>query len=570
MPLALALLVLSAAGSDTTRPAPAIAIVGATVVPMDRDRTLPNQTVLVRDGRIAAVGPSDSVAVPPGATVIDGRGRYLAPGLADMHVHLPHPRTAPGTFRDAPLYLANGVTTVLNLSGDSTHLAWRSRIAAGTLIGPTLYTSGRFVNEPVVDTPDEVEAEVRAQAAAGYDVIKFREVVDTNLEPLTTHGLSLDAYRRLVRTAHRLGIPITGHAPNNLGLGPVLEEKQSLAHVGYTLVATWFWPRETARFQGWQRASGLSLGALTLLAAIGWIGVMVALARRERDSAPALAVTAGLGTLALGAAVIGALELWDTDRLGDSKRIAAVTVAAAGLAVGALLLGWQALRLRRRAGPTGGVRFHSILSALVALELAAGGLGYWLPLARRSTDGGLARLARDVARSGIWVTPTIQVYRSAEVAANPEVKYVQVPKWWESFRSPSPGRLAWSRGMVTFLERTVGALHRAGVPLLAGTDAHWAFVIPGFALHDELSLLKASGLSPYEVLATATVEPARFLRKADEFGTVAPGRRADLVLVEKNPLTDLATLRRPIGVMARGRWFTAAQLGAMIAPLAEK
>ena len=121
--------------------------------------------------------------------------------------------------------------------------------------------------------------------------------------------------------------------------------------------------------------------------------------------------------------------------------------------------------------------------------------------------------------------------------------------------------------MVTFLERVVGALHRAGVPLLAGTDAMWAFVIPGFALHDEMDLLAASGLSPYEVLRAATVEPARFLRVPNEFGTIAVGRRADLVLVETNPLEDLGTLRKPAGVMVRGRWLAASDLERGLAAL---
>src|SRR4029077_819011 len=190
-------LVRAQAPSSTT------AFVGATVIPMDRERVLPNHTVVVDHGRIVAVGPADSVRVPTGATVIDARGRFLAPGLADMHVHLALKANAGPKFRDAPLYLANGVTTVLNLRGDSTELGWRAEIAAGPLLGPTIYTAGRFVNEPLVNTPEEAEREVRAQAAAGYDVIKFREVVDTNLSPLTTHGLSRETYHRMMETARQ-------------------------------------------------------------------------------------------------------------------------------------------------------------------------------------------------------------------------------------------------------------------------------------------------------------------------------------------------------------------------------
>ena len=157
-----------------------------------------------------------------------------------------------------------------------------------------------------------------------------------------------------------------------------------------------------------------------------------------------------------------------------------------------------------------------------------------------------------------------------KIADNLEMRYVSIPAWWKRFRSNAPpGRRAWARDVLAFLERVVGALHRERVPLLAGTDAMgWAYVVPGFSLQDELGLIRAAGLSPYEVLRTATVEPARFLQVPDEFGTIAVGRRADLVLVESNPLEDLSTLRRPLGVMVRGRWLPAAELQAMLARLA--
>ena len=79
---------------------------------------------------------------------------------------------------------------------------------------------------------------------------------------------------------------------------------------------------------------------------------------------------------------------------------------------------------------------------------------------------------------------------------------------------------------------------------------------PGASLHRELELLTESGLTNYDAIRAATVAPAVFLRKEMEFGTIAVGRRADLLLVESNPLERLSTLRQPLGVMARGRWFT--------------
>src|SRR5439155_8725406 len=109
--------------------APAVAIVNVNLIRMDRERVEPGQTVVVQGDRVAAVGAAGDVIIPRGATVIDGTNRYLVPGLTDAHVHLPG--FAPGLtrpdFGDAPLYLANGVTTVINLGGDLTQIEWRRR-----------------------------------------------------------------------------------------------------------------------------------------------------------------------------------------------------------------------------------------------------------------------------------------------------------------------------------------------------------------------------------------------------------------------------------------------------------
>src|SRR5207249_11536299 len=129
-------------------------------------------------------------------------------------------------FGDALIYLAYGVTTVVNLGGSPMVLEWRERVDAGTLLGPTIYTAGPFVNEPRVNTPDEVERDIVAQAQLGYDLIKFHEFFLR-----TTTGLSLPAYRRMVETARRIGIPLVGHAPVNLGIDEMLKARQSIAHL---------------------------------------------------------------------------------------------------------------------------------------------------------------------------------------------------------------------------------------------------------------------------------------------------------------------------------------------------
>ncbi len=147
-------------GAPAVPSAQSIAVVDVTVIPMDREATLAHQTVVVRGERILSVGPIGNTPVPDDAVIIDGAGRYLVPGLTDAHVHLPGTVFGPGRpqFGDAPLYLAYGVTTVLNLGGTPEHLDWRRRIITGERLAPTIYVSPPFFNEPRVNSPDDVES----------------------------------------------------------------------------------------------------------------------------------------------------------------------------------------------------------------------------------------------------------------------------------------------------------------------------------------------------------------------------------------------------------------------------
>jgi hypothetical protein len=194
-----------------------VALVNANVLPMDRATVLAGQTVLIRDGIIQQVGASSQVPVPAGATRIEAGGKYLMPGLADMHVHQNVPRSL--QLELLKMYAVNGVTTILNMRGTPDHLAIRTDIRSGRVFGPYMYTVGRYVNVPFFNTPDSVEQEVVAQKRAGYDFIKM-------------HGeLSREAYARLNAVAKREGIRIIGHAPRTLGMDVVFAERQyALAH----------------------------------------------------------------------------------------------------------------------------------------------------------------------------------------------------------------------------------------------------------------------------------------------------------------------------------------------------
>lgn len=191
-----------------------VAIVGGTVVPMDEERTLPGHTVLVRGDRIVAVAPAREVDVRA-ARVIDAGGRWVLPGLADMHVHF-------WSQEDLALFLLNGVTTIRNLAGAPEHVRWRDAIARGELDGPTLLTAGPIIDgapptwpgSTIVATADEARAAVRAQKDAGYDWLKVY------------NGVPAEAYDALLEEAKRMGLPVAGHVPRAVGAEKVIASGQ--------------------------------------------------------------------------------------------------------------------------------------------------------------------------------------------------------------------------------------------------------------------------------------------------------------------------------------------------------
>jgi hypothetical protein len=202
-----------------------IAIVGATVIPMTEGSTaLPDRTVLVRGGRIIAVGERGSVKVPAGARVIDGSGRYLIPGLADAHVHLEYIED-PNVLK---LFVANGVTSVRSMDGRPYILDWRRQVEAGALVGPRIVTAGPIIDGSPPAREDNLaaadaaaaRAAVAAQAAAGYDFVKLY----TNL--------SADAYGGAVDEARQRGLKVAGHVPKAVPLETAIASQWSIEHLG--------------------------------------------------------------------------------------------------------------------------------------------------------------------------------------------------------------------------------------------------------------------------------------------------------------------------------------------------
>jgi imidazolonepropionase-like amidohydrolase len=455
----IASLLLAAAllpGSSTSQPHRVIAARGdlvienVTVVPMDREGELPRHTVVVRGDRIVAVEPMRSVQVSQGAIRIDGTGKWLMPGLADMHVH---------AWREDELtmFVAAGVTTVRNMFGAEQHLGWRDEIARGTLLGPTIITAGPIVDGDPATWPGSIAltdpaaaaAVVQDHIAAGYDFIKVY------------NGIRRSAYQALAAEAARRGIPVAGHVPRSIGLRDTMAAGQrSIEHLDGWLDAL-DRPGSPHDWTGYWPEIGRQLGRVDL------------------DRLPPLVEKAR------------ANQTWQCPTLVVFTRVRQLNDLAA-LHKSVRWLDLVPPATRRSWEPQNDFRFDKLTAGDYATMCAYNDLNAWI----------------------------------------------------------------------------VRTLSAGGVPILAGTDQGNPFVVAGASLLDELELLVAAGLTRRQALEAATTNPARFLGKTGEFGVVAPGARADLIILSTNPLIGPVPL--PDGVVLRGRWLPGNELRARLTAIAER
>jgi imidazolonepropionase-like amidohydrolase len=413
-----------------------VAFTDVAVLPMDRERVLEGQTVIVRRGRIEAVGPSGSVRVPAGAVRIPGRGKYLMPGIAEMHAHVPGEQN-PQAVDIMALYVLTGATTIRGMNGTPFQFELRRRIGAGEILGPTLFAVAPPFSGGSIGTPDGERRKVREYKAAGYDVLKIYP------------GIPRETYDAIVATAREVGIPYSGHVPPEVGLRHAIASRQSVEHL-----------------DGYVEASRGDPAAIAELAH----------ATREAG-------------------------IWNTPTMDVWKTI----------------LGTRSTdELRRR-------------PELVYLRPEV--IDAWV----RQT----AQFAR--GNGSFWRTALEQVGMR---------------------ESPAD--------IVALRDRILQALHRAGARLVLGADSPQVFSVPGFSLAHEMRAMVEAGVPTYAVLEAATRNPAAFFGREAEFGTVEPGKRADLILVEGNPLQDIRNVHRQAGVMVRGRWLPKEEIDRRLADIARR
>ncbi|HEV8598953.1 MAG TPA: amidohydrolase family protein [Gemmatimonadales bacterium] len=458
-------LVLGAAQRASSQSDAPVAFTNATVIDVDAGRTLPGMTVVVSNGRFIAVS-NEGFQPPRGARIIDASGKFLIPGLWDMHVHAAFPDL---DAQFLPLLVANGVTGVREMFS---RLDWvdssRARVRRGAFPGPRIVASGHILDGKPPIWPGSVAVTTAAEAKRAVD-----SLVRGGADFIKVYSrLSPEAFFAAAREARAKRVPFAGHVP--------------------TLV----------RVQDASDSGQRSIEHLT--------GMFTACNAREEH------LLAGL------AAAVQSPKGWDS----------------AGM-------------LSRASADVQLQEFSAERCRAVAARLV---------------------------KNGTWMVPTIAVLHStaylddSTLAADPRLRYIPSgfkqgwnPKADFRFRMLTPAD--WARRKVIYAKQLeiIRLLHDAGVRFLAGTDLANPYIYPGFSLHDELASLVAAGFTPAEALRAATLDPARYLGAADSLGSIEPGKRADLVLLDANPLDDIRNTTKIAAVVAAGRLYDREALRKLIA-----
>jgi imidazolonepropionase-like amidohydrolase len=435
-----------------------LALVGVSVVDVETGQVHPNQTVLIAGRQIAAVASDGTIDLPPATKVVEGKGKFLIPGLWDTHVHL-----TPFGEAVLPLFVAYGVTAVRDAGSTGLIFGWRRQVAAGERLGPRIWTSGRMLAQARGADPGPEWERLDSSAAARPVLVRrrsegadFLKIQDSFMDSVLWSAIAAEA------ATQRLSV--MGHAPVDLPLAVAI--RQGLRSIEHT------------------------------------IGLPLALSASEQQ---------------LRKRVMSARS--------DSAR-------------------WATL-------------YEADVEALNTLDSSK-----------------LASIATFMRERGVALSPNLTDSRAMATAAsgrwNDDPRLAMIPpavrELWRGMAAAStPGNTRNLQQLYQRIPAIVLALHRAGVTILAGTDAWAIYDFPGSDLHNELWHLVEAGLTPLEALRTATLAPARFLKVADSLGSIRPGKLADLVLLDGNPLVDIRNTGRIAGVVANGRYLDRPALDLLLA-----
>ncbi len=451
-------MILCVAAIAAPASAQTIAFTNVNVIPMDRERLIANQTVVIKNGLIAEIGNAKNIKLSKDAVRIDGTGKYLIPGLVDMHTHL---LSDSNEFPDSigadelRVMVANGVTTVRFMIGTPELLTLRSRSANGEIEAPTIFVASPHLtgreqgNNFVVNTPEEAREAVRKSKAAGYDFIKV------------TTFVKAEVYEAAVDEAAKQNIRVVGHADSRfVGVERAWKSKQQIEHLD------------------------------------GYMELLL------RDDAPMKGSVSDL--------YIYNPENWKSfDYIDESK---------------------------------------------------------------------IPEVARRTVASNPFVNPTHHFMKNSfgrlrtedEIRKQPDFRFYppKVQQQWLDFYKknrfintvPLEKRARW----ISLREKLIKAIYDAGGKIMTGSDTPEFLWLYGFGMHHELRALKDAGLSNYAALEAATKNPSMFLGTIDMVGTIEKGKRADLILLNSNPLDNLSATENRNGVMLKGKWHTQQELNGWL------
>lgn len=455
------MLVCAVAGCDRSAGTPAdLAITGVTVVDVAAGTLTPARTIVVTGDRIVAVGDSAAGFAP--ARTVDATGRFAMPGLWDMHVHFGGGEALIDENRHLlPLYLAHGITTVRDAAGDLSPsvLDWRAAVAAGTLQGPSIFTSGPKLEGIDSVWPGDLEVGSEAEVRAALDTLQAMHV---DFVKITENTLTPALYMYGLREAISRGFATSAHVPVAVTLDQASEAGlRSIEHMSYLLRGG---------------------------------------SPREAELSAAVAA----GTMTAAEATTAMIDSFDEATALETYR----RLAARGTAVTPTLNGSRILA--------------------------------YLDQDTHATDSYLQYLG-----AGLKATYEGRVTRAAGDDA------AAVARRHERFEKAA---------------RLLPLLQKAGVTILAGTDAGFlnSFNYPGIGLHDELEVLVRYGLTPQQALAASVVHGPAFLGKAADFGALAAGKRADILVLDRNPLEDIRATRAIHALVLRGKALDRAALDGLL------
>jgi predicted metalloprotease with PDZ domain len=417
------------------------------VIPMHEEVLLKNQRVVVTDGKILSITPNSEDSEYQSDLRIDGTGKYLIPGLSEMHYHWRNNERNIET--DFKLLIANGITTARNMGeyDGQDHVSVRNKINNGQLFGPNYYTTGPYLQADKLQSFEDAIKVVKQHKNKGYDFLKIGD----------GREISKEVYLKLLDEALKQKIDVIGHGQHNLPLEYSLRMK-SIEHVEEFIY------------------------------------------------------------------------IFNTTE--DFKYLNNNTVF-------------------------------------------------------------LNNAAQQIKNSGIYIAPTLVIFemitqylderKFSQLQKNDEAKYLPAKDsiYWLSDKNHYREDFAGGKDMVglgmdpldfftsyfKWMKTFTKILSDHDVPLLSGSDT-FGMVIPGFSLHEEFEFLQEAGLTPYEILKTSTITSARYLNTMAMEGTISEGKNANLVLLNKNPLENIANTKTIDGVMLKGKWFDRDQLDAMLLEVA--